>query len=144
MTLVLKESMRLVNAAAIVSRTLAVPYDVDGVTIPAGTMVGIGIHQLHHNPSVWGHDHMEFKPSRFLPENFTAMDPFAFVPFSAGARNCIGQQFALHEIKVFVARILRRFRLSLVDGEPEPVPEMNLVTKPLKPLRLTIEKITAN
>ncbi|XP_022103420.1 cytochrome P450 4F1-like [Acanthaster planci] len=122
MTLVIKESMRMMNAAPMISRTVTVPYKVNGVTIPAGSMVFLSIHQLHHNPSVWGHDQMEFKPSRFLPEKLSRMDSFAYVPFSTGARNCIGQQFALNEMKVFLGRILRRFRLSLVDGEPEPGP----------------------
>ncbi|XP_022103426.1 cytochrome P450 4F1-like [Acanthaster planci] len=144
MTLVIKESMRMMNAAPMISRTVTVPYKVDDVTIPAGTMVFLCLHQLNHNPSVWGQDHMEFKPSRFLPENLSQMDPFAYVPFSAGARNCIGQQFALNKIKVFVGRILMRFRLSLVDGEPKPVPQMNLVTKPVKPLYIAIEQIKGN
>ncbi|XP_022103428.1 cytochrome P450 4F1-like [Acanthaster planci] len=144
MTLVIKESMRMMNAGALVTRTVTVPYKVEGVTIPAGSTVFLGIHQLHHNPSVWGHDHMEFKPSRFLPENFSQMDPFAYMPFSAGARNCLGQQFALNEMKVFLGRILMRFRLSLVDGEPEPVPQMNLVTKPMEPLYIAIEHLHGN
>ena len=141
MLVVMKESMRMNNAAATIGRTLVAPYVVDGVTLPAGTNVGIGIYQLHHNPTVWGDDHMEFKPSRFLPENLAKMDNFAFIPFSAGARNCIGQQFGINEIKVFLARILRRFRLSLVEGEPEPVPKLTLVLKPERELLLNIEPI---
>ncbi|XP_038050782.1 cytochrome P450 4F11-like [Patiria miniata] len=141
MTLAIKESMRMITAGALFSRTLLEPYTVDGVTLPEGTMVGLSFHQLHHNPTVWGDDHMEFKPSRFLPEDLSKMDPFCFAPFSAGARNCIGQQFALNEMKVFVARILRRFRLSLVAGEPDPIPTMTLVSKPKKPLFLKIESV---
>ena len=120
------------------TRTLTAPYDVDGVTLQTGTSLAINLYQLHHNPTVWGEDHMEFKPSRFLPENFNKMDPFAFSPFSAGPRNCIGQQFALNKIKVFVSRILRRFNLGLVEGDSEPVPNLNVVVKPLKELHLTV------
>ncbi|XP_038070123.1 cytochrome P450 4F22-like isoform X2 [Patiria miniata] len=140
-TLVMKESMRMMTAGPLVSRVLTAPYTIDGVTLPVGTMLGISIHQLHHNPSVWGEDHMEFKPSRFLPENLAKMDPFAFLSFSAGSRNCIGQQFALNKIKVFVARILRRFRLSLVPGDPAPVANMTVVSKPVIPLYIRLQQI---
>ncbi|XP_022103237.1 phylloquinone omega-hydroxylase CYP4F11-like [Acanthaster planci] len=139
MTIAIKESMRMMTAGPLFIRTLAAPYTVDGFTIPKGTMVGICFHQLHHNPTVWGDDHMEYKPSRFLPQNIAKMDPFSFAPFSAGTRNCIGQQFAMNEMKIFTARILRRFRLSLVTGEPDVVPAMNLASKPMKPLYIDVE-----
>ncbi|XP_022103302.1 leukotriene-B4 omega-hydroxylase 3-like [Acanthaster planci] len=139
MTITIKESMRMMTAGPLISRTLTAPYTVDSVTIPEGTVVGIGFHQLHHNPTVWGDDHMEFKPSRFLPENFAQMDPFSFAPFSAGTRNCIGQQFAINEMKIFTARILRRFRLSLVKGEPDVLPTMRLASTPMKPLHIVVE-----
>ncbi|XP_022103233.1 cytochrome P450 4F4-like isoform X2 [Acanthaster planci] len=141
MTMAIKESMRMMTAGPLFVRTLTAPYTVDGFTIPEGTLVGIGFHQLHHNPTVWGDDHMEYKPSRFLPQNIAKMDPFSYSPFSAGSRNCIGQQFAMNEIKVFTARILRRFRLSLVKGEPDPIPSMNISSKPLKPLHINLETV---
>ncbi|XP_071803202.1 cytochrome P450 4F4-like isoform X2 [Asterias amurensis] len=138
MSLVIKEAIRMYTPVILPTRTLTAPYDVDGVTLQTGTSLAINLYQLHHNPTVWGEDHMEFKPSRFLPENFNKMDPFAFSPFSAGPRNCIGQQFALNNIKVFVSRILRRFNLGLVEGDSEPVPNLNVVVKPLKELHLTV------
>ena len=57
---------------------------------------------LHHNPAVWGDDHMEYKPDRFLPENVENMDSHAFCPFSAGSR--------------FVSRIMIGRYYSLVNG----------------------------
>ncbi|XP_022103228.1 leukotriene-B4 omega-hydroxylase 3-like [Acanthaster planci] len=141
MTMAIKESMRMITAGPVMGRKLTTPYTVDGVTIPEGTTVGICLHQLHHNPTVWGDDHMEYKPSRFLPENVAKMDPFSYSPFSAGARNCIAQQFALNEMKVFTARILRRFRLKWVEGEPDLIPIMTFVSKPMKPLYIDLEAI---
>ncbi|XP_038044533.1 cytochrome P450 4F1-like [Patiria miniata] len=138
-SLVIKEVIRMYTPVLLPSRTLTAPYDVDGVTLPIGTTVVINLYQLHHNPTVWGRDHMDFKPSRFQSDKFSKMDPFSFLPFSAGPRNCIGQQFAQNQVKVVVARVLRRFCLSLVEGEPEPVPCVNVVVKPLHDLRLNIE-----
>ncbi|XP_022102018.1 cytochrome P450 4F12-like [Acanthaster planci] len=139
MSLVIKETLRMYPPAVLLSRTLTAPYDVDGVILPPGTLVAFNTYQLHHNPTVWGEDHMDFKPSRFLPENFTKMDPFSYVPFSAGPRNCIGQHFAYNQIKVLVGRILRQFRLSLVDGEPEPVPHLTIALKPLHEVMIALE-----
>ncbi|XP_033639940.1 cytochrome P450 4Z1-like [Asterias rubens] len=140
MTLVIKETIRLYNVVVLLSRTLTEPLEVDGVTLLTGTTVAMNLYQLHHNPTVWGDDHMEFKPSRFLSENFNKMDPFSFMAFSAGPRNCLGQQFAWNEMKLMLARLVSRFRLGLVEGEPEPVPCFNLTIKPQKELVLSLEK----
>nr|KAG5710945.1 hypothetical protein BaRGS_013679 [Batillaria attramentaria] len=93
----------------------AEPLQIDGVTIPADTHVHISIHNLHHNPAVWS-DPFTFQPERFHPDNVQNMDPYAFLPFSAGPRNCIGQSFAMNEAKIVLARLLRRFSFSLDPG----------------------------
>ncbi|XP_038050777.1 leukotriene-B4 omega-hydroxylase 3-like [Patiria miniata] len=138
LSLVIKETFRMYSAV-LLSRTLTAPLNVDGVTLLPGTLVAFNIYQLHHNPTVWGDDHMEFKPSRFLPENFAKIDPFGYLPFSAGPRNCIGQHFAHNQVKVMAARILRRFHLSLVEGEPEPLPNLNIALKPLHEILIRIK-----
>ncbi|XP_071476284.1 ultra-long-chain fatty acid omega-hydroxylase-like [Diadema antillarum] len=122
----LRESVRLyLNIPP--SRVLREPLKVNGFTIPAGTNVMVNLYQVHHNPDVWGDDHMDFKPERFERANVEKRDPFAFVPFSAGARNCIGQQFAMDELRSAAARIFRRFSVSLVKGAR---PVFQAVTKP--------------
>lgn len=85
-TICLKESLRMYTPVPGFGRVLTKPTIIDGVELLPGTSVWVGAHLLHHNPVVWGHDHMEFKPERFLPENMKTMDSFAFCPFSAGPR----------------------------------------------------------
>ena len=62
----------------------------NGKVLPAGSTFGIAPFFLHRNPDHW-QDPDEFIPERFLPENSNKRHPFAYVPFSAGPRNCIGK-----------------------------------------------------
>jgi cytochrome P450 len=67
-------------------RTNLSPIEIDDHVIPPGYDIVINIYSLHHNPAVWGEDHMTFKPERFTRENAEKRNPFAFCPFSAGPR----------------------------------------------------------
>lgn len=60
-----------------------------GYKLPAGVSVALMIYGMHHSPLVYP-DPDSFKPERFLPENSVGRHPYAFIPFSAGPRNCIG------------------------------------------------------
>lgn len=87
----IKESLRLYPSVSFISRVL----DDDIVTsqdmfIPKGTIANIHIYDLHRNPTVFP-DPDKFDPDRFLPENTQTRHPFAYIPFSAGPRNCIGK-----------------------------------------------------
>ncbi|XP_041377585.1 cytochrome P450 4F12-like [Gigantopelta aegis] len=112
LTRVIKEGLRMHCPVPFVQRYLTEPLEVDGITIPTGTMCSAHIMNLHHNPTVW-EDPSEFRPDRFLPQNTNSKDHYAFLPFSAGPRNCIGQHFAMNEEKVILARILHRYSLEL-------------------------------
>ncbi|KAK7503102.1 hypothetical protein BaRGS_00005728 [Batillaria attramentaria] len=112
LTLVLKEAMRLHSPVPIISRRLTEPLQIEDITLPADTHVNVNIYNLHHNPAVWS-DPCTFQPERFHPHNMQDMDPYAFLPFSAGPRNCIGQHFAMNEAKIVLTRLLRRFSFSL-------------------------------
>ncbi|KAK7505999.1 hypothetical protein BaRGS_00002721, partial [Batillaria attramentaria] len=112
LTMCIKEAMRLHTPVPFIQRELTQDTEIDGNVAPAGTVITILIYNLHHNPTVW-EDSMEFRPERFSEENNNTRHPYAFVPFSAGPRNCIGQNFAMHEMKIIMAKMLHRFTLVL-------------------------------
>uniref|UniRef100_A0ABK0LQV5 Cytochrome P450, family 4, subfamily f, polypeptide 1 n=1 Tax=Rattus norvegicus TaxID=10116 RepID=A0ABK0LQV5_RAT len=126
LTMCIKESLRLHPPVTVISRCCT--QDIllpDGRTIPKGIICLISIFGIHHNPSVWP-DPEVYNPFRFDPENIKDSSPLAFIPFSAGPRNCIGQTFAMSEMKVALALTLLRFRLLPDDKEPRRQPELIL------------------
>nr|XP_051693877.1 cytochrome P450 4F3 isoform X2 [Oryctolagus cuniculus] len=126
LTMCIKESLRLHPAVTVISRCctqdVALP---DGRVIPKGVICVISIFGTHHNPAVWP-DPEVYDPSRFEPEKVKDRSPLAFIPFSAGPRNCIGQSFAMAEMKVALALTLLRFRVLPDRAEPRRKPELIL------------------
>nr|XP_035141924.2 cytochrome P450 4F2 isoform X1 [Callithrix jacchus] len=126
LTMCMKESLRLHPPVPAVSRCctqdIALP---DGRVIPKGVICLISVFGTHHNPAVWP-DPEVYDPFRFDPENIKERSPLAFIPFSAGPRNCIGQAFAMAEMKVVLALTLLRFRVLPDHMEPRRKPELVL------------------
>ncbi|XP_078601209.1 cytochrome P450 4A25-like [Branchiostoma floridae x Branchiostoma japonicum] len=131
----MKEAMRLYPPVPIVSRRTTRDFDLMGHRLPAGATLNINTWCLHHNPTVWGEDFMEYTPDRFSSENMKKMDAYAFIPFSAGPRNCIGQNFALNEEKVVIARILHRYKVELVPDH-HVAPVLELVTRAVNGIKV--------
>ncbi|NXY92059.1 CP4F4 protein, partial [Alcedo cyanopectus] len=108
-TMCIKESLRLHPPVTVVSRRCTEDVALrDGQVVPKDVICLMSIYGTHHNPHVWP-DPQVYDPLRFSPENSQGRSPLAFVPFSAGPRNCIGQSFAMAEMKVVVALTLARF-----------------------------------
>ncbi|CAH2222471.1 cytochrome P450 4F22 isoform X1 [Pelobates cultripes] len=112
-TMCIKESLRLHPPVTAVSRRCTEDIKLpDGKVIPKGNICLISIYGTHHNPLVWPNPQV-YDPYRFDPENSKDKSPHAFIPFSAGPRNCIGQNFAMSEMKVVLALTLLRFKVSI-------------------------------
>ncbi|XP_054859162.1 ultra-long-chain fatty acid omega-hydroxylase-like [Eublepharis macularius] len=115
-TMCMKESMRLHPPVTAVSRRCTQDVKLpDGKIIPKGNICLISIFGTHHNPDVWPEPEV-YNPYRFDTEASQQQSPLAFMPFSAGPRNCIGQNFAMAEMKVVLALTLLRFRVKLDES----------------------------
>uniref|UniRef100_A0A8C3TVT3 CP4B1 protein n=1 Tax=Catharus ustulatus TaxID=91951 RepID=A0A8C3TVT3_CATUS len=137
-TMCIKESLRLFPPVPAVSRQLSKPVTFpDGRSLPAGLLMNI--FAIHRNRDVW-EDPEVFDPLRFSPENSAHRHSHAFVPFSAGSRNCIGQQFAMNEMKVALALTLRHFE---IHPDPSRIPIMipQIVLKSKNGVYVQLKKI---
>ena len=113
----IKEALRLYPPVPFFPREFETEEDseIGGYQVPKEALIGQHILSIHRNPKYWD-DPDTFDPLRFRPDNVKVRHPYAYMPFSAGPRNCIGQHFALNEERVVIANVIRKFRLSLVEG----------------------------
>ncbi|XP_018360463.1 PREDICTED: cytochrome P450 4C1-like, partial [Trachymyrmex cornetzi] len=103
--------------------------------IPAKTNVHLNIYGLHRDPNFWPNPEI-FNPDRFLLDKIRNRHPYSYLPFSAGPRNCIGQRFALLEMKAMIASLIHNFYLEPIDYLKDLRMEVDLVLHPAHPLRV--------
>ena len=115
--MVLEESMRLYPPAHTLSREAVTEDVVLGHRIPAGATILIVPWLLHRNPKLWERPE-RFDPERFAPERAASRHRFAYIPFGAGPRICIGAAFAMAEAMLVLATMAQRYRLRLKPGFP--------------------------
>jgi cytochrome P450 len=140
--MVVEESMRLYPPVWTLARTAVNEDEIGGYRIPAGSEILIFPYITQRHPK-WWQDPEVFRPERFAPENSAARPRYAYLPFGAGPRTCIGLNFAMTEILVALTLILQRFRITLAI-DPAAVradPSVTLQPRPGVPVRL--ERTTA-
>jgi len=121
---IVNETLRLFPAAFTLVREAILPDQIGASHLPRRTVVMIAPWVLHRHHAFWTNPGA-FDPSRFMPE---APPPprFAFMPFGAGPRICIGAQFAMAEAVLVLASLIQRFHIALDD--PRPVLPVAVVT----------------
>ena len=107
--------------------------------IPPGCDVTISAYALHRNPRIYN-DPYTFNPDRFFPENSIGRHPYAYIPFSAGSRNCIGQRFAMAEEKVVLSTLLRHFKFALSPLAEKPKPSTEITLKSMNGIHLLVSR----
>jgi cytochrome P450 len=121
---VVNETLRLFPAAFTLVREAILPDQIGSLHLPRRSIVMIAPWVLHRHHALWT-DPDAFNPARFMPD---APPPprFAFMPFGAGPRICVGAQFAMAEAVLVLASLLQRFHIALDD--PRPIMPVAVVT----------------
>lgn len=137
---VIKESQRLYPSVPAITRRCHVDTKLGSFICPAGAEITIPIFRVHRDETHWP-DCERFKPERFVTtedNSNVSRHPYAFIPFSAGPRNCIGQKFALLEEKALIARIFQHFTVKSIDRQCDMVASVALISKSLEPIRVIL------
>jgi cytochrome P450 len=112
---VINEALRLFSPIHSISRVAVTDDLLGGYHIPAGATIYVSLYATHRLPSLWP-DPNRFDPDRFTPDKIARRPRFAFIPFAAGHRNCVGASTALVELKLAVAMIAQRYELTRTAG----------------------------
>ncbi|GIX78208.1 cytochrome P450 4V2 [Caerostris darwini] len=132
---VLKECNRLYPSVPQFGRSISEDTKICGYTAPKGASAIVMTYFLHRDEDVFP-DPEKFDPDRFLPENKNKIPEFAYVPFGAGARHCIGRWFGEMEVKTMMCHILRNFTLHSLDSRDKMLTIMNITLQSTQPFRI--------
>jgi cytochrome P450 len=117
---VIQETMRLYPGAVALVRTAARDTSIGGRKVRRGEMVLIAVYALHRRADLWERPEA-FDPDRFAPGRQAGRPAFAYQPFGAGPRACMGAAFAMTEITTVLATLVRGARLTPEPGRPVQV-----------------------
>nr|NP_726797.1 cytochrome P450 4d1, isoform B [Drosophila melanogaster]AOQ09570.1 Cyp4d1-RB [synthetic construct]AAF45736.1 cytochrome P450 4d1, isoform B [Drosophila melanogaster]AAM50899.1 LP06368p [Drosophila melanogaster]AKD42953.1 Cyp4d1-RB [Drosophila melanogaster]AKD42963.1 Cyp4d1-RB [Drosophila melanogaster] len=139
--LCVKETLRMYPSVPLLGRKVLEDCEINGKLIPAGTNIGISPLYLGRREELFSEPNI-FKPERFdVVTTAEKLNPYAYIPFSAGPRNCIGQKFAMLEIKAIVANVLRHYEVDFVgDSSEPPVLIAELILRTKEPLMFKVRE----
>ncbi|MEA3337063.1 MAG: cytochrome P450 [Chloroflexota bacterium] len=136
--MIIDEVLRLYSPVAIMARDPIEADVIGGYEVPAGSLVSITPFITHRHPEFWDNPEA-FMPERFTPEEIEKRPRYAYYPFGAGQRICLGQHFALLEGVLVVAELAQRYQLQVVPGL-QLMPEFMGTLRPDKDLLMTLHK----
>lgn len=138
---VVDEAIRLFPPVPILSRQALAEDRIGRHKIPRGSLVMVAPYVLHRHRRLWD-DPDAFVPERFLPGRREAIDRFAYLPFGAGPRVCIGASFSVQEAVIVLARLAQSLRFERVAGASPVEPLQRVTLRPKGGLRLRLTRRT--
>ena len=140
--MIVNESLRLFPPVTAMHRSIVRDVTIDGLHLPKDTIVFVPRIALHHDPDLWGDDFMKFKPERFANGlAHASKHQLAFMPFSFGPRNCVGNNFAVQEAKVVLAMLLQQFHFRLSPRYRHSPKVIYVTLKPQYGMPIILEKV---
>ena len=138
----IKESLRLFPPAIAVARSVEQDQQVGNLFLAKGSLALVHVYLIHHDPHYWGEDVEAFNPDRFTTENSKNRHRYAWMPFSIGPRQCIGNNFAMLEMRSFLAVLLQRFEFEKNPNSKEAFSEfLGIVLRPPPHCTLLLKSI---
>ncbi len=134
---VIDETLRLRGPVATLARDVVADDEVLGMRVRKGDMVMPFFYGVHRHPEFWSEPE-RFDPDRFGPEASKARNPWSYLPFSAGQRQCVGNTFSLVESVVLIAQLLRRFEVEVASGQSEVRQVMLATVRPDRPVKVSL------
>lgn len=131
----IEESLRLYPPAYVIDREAAEDDEIEGLSLPRGSLVLMSVFELHRHKDFWS-DPGQFNPERFqemLPKEYTDY----YYPFGAGPRMCIGNNFAIYEMLIAMARIVSKYKIHSPLAEIAINPLISLKPKTV-PIRFSL------
>lgn len=136
---VVHEALRIYSPIHSISRVALEDNQIGGYTIPAGSTIYVSLYATHRLEQYWPNPEV-FDPERFTSEQCENRPRFAYIPFAAGHRNCIGGTLAVLELKMLTAQVAQRYVLDLVPGH-RVVPAAGTTMYPRYGMKMTIRRI---
>lgn len=129
-----QETLRMRPPVPVTLRYVTRDFDLNGLTVPAGTVVAADIERMHYRPDIYP------EPRRFRPERFLQARPgtYTWIPFGGGIHRCIGAGFALTEARLVMRTILRNLTIAVVRSRGEASSRRTLITVPRDKAAVTL------
>lgn len=134
--MVIDETLRLYPPVFGLSRRVIADDELQGRRIPRGSQLLVSPYAMHRSPTLWEHPG-EFDPDRFTPAIHKLRHRYAYIPFGAGPRLCIGNAFAMMELQVLIPTLIGALHLEL-DGRADVRPKTEMTLRPRGPVLMRV------
>ncbi|XP_014207606.1 cytochrome P450 4g15 isoform X1 [Copidosoma floridanum] len=136
----LMETLRMYPPVPIIARDIKTDLKLASgdYTIPSGATVVVATFKLHRQPHIYPNPDV-FNPDNFLPEKTANRHYYAFVPFSAGPRSCVGRKYAMLKLKILLSTILRNFRIKSTVKEEDFRLQADIILKRAEGFKVKLE-----